>query len=83
MMCEKQTLSWDRYSIYNKISLIHFQPKLNKEKWLGDKGEHLKNGVNVKTCLSPFCNENMSIKLKIKSSIQQRMKYRACDRYTV
>ena len=28
----KTTLSWDRYSIYNKISLIHFQPKLNKEK---------------------------------------------------
>ena len=29
----KTTLSWDRYSIYNKISLIHFQPKLHKEKW--------------------------------------------------
>ena len=34
----KTTLLWDRYSIYNKIFLIHFQPKLHKEKRQGDKG---------------------------------------------
>ena len=41
----KTTLSWDRYSIYNTISLIHFQHKLNKQKWSGGKGEHLKKMV--------------------------------------
>ena len=79
----KTTLSWDRYSIYNKISLIHFQPKLNKEKWLGGKDEHLKNGVNVKTRLSPFCNENMSIESKIEPRIKQMMRYWARDKHTV
>ena len=29
----KITLSWDRYPIYNKISLIHFQPELYTKKW--------------------------------------------------
>ena len=28
---------------------------------------------NMKTCLSPFCNENVSLKLKIESKIKQRM----------
>ena len=66
------------------ISLIHFQHKLNKEKWSGGKGEHLKkNGVNVKICLSPFCNENMSVELKIESSIKQMMRYWARDRCTM
>ena len=67
----KTTLPWDRYSIYNKISLIHFQPKLNKEKWQGDKNEHLKNGVNVKTCLSPFCNENIGLQIEIGKSTEE------------
>ena len=67
----KTTLSWDRYSIYNKISLIHFQPKLNKEKWLGGKDEHLKNGVNVKTRLSPFCNENIGLEIESGESTKE------------
>ena len=77
----KTTLSWDRYSIYNTISLIHFQHKLNKEKWSSGKGEHLKNGVNVKTCLSPFCNENL-VENRI-GRLNQRMKYQAHDRCTM
>ena len=62
----KTTLSRDRYSIYNKISLIHFQPKLNKEKWLGGKGEHLKKMVWMwKLAFHLFV---MKIWLKIESS---------------
>ena len=31
--------------------------------------------MNVKMCLSPFCNENMSIESKIEPRIKQRMRY--------
>ena len=61
MRCEKQ-----HYHEIDtpSITLIHFQPKLHKEKWYGDKGKSLKKGVNVITCLSPFHNKNNKHRVK-------------------
>ena len=74
------TLSWDRYSIYNHISLTQPSNRApEREKMMRWSRKISKKNVNVKTCLSPSHNENVSIELKFESMIVQRMRYWAHD----
>ena len=65
MRCEKQHCHEIDTPSITTISPIHFQHKLNKEKWSGGKGEHLKKWCECENL--PFTFSVMKIWLKIES----------------
>ena len=66
MRCEKQHYHEIDTPFITKYLWFTFNPSsINNKNDKVIKTKLSKNGVNVRTCLSHFCNENMSIRVKI------------------